>query len=264
MDKVLRYIYETTVDKQIEEPKVEIREENGEKIEVKKTVKTVKPIKLAILKPDRKLYKGAEIFYAKSLSEYLKIGLMPYSLVAKRYANDGGVLTNLEAQKLENLKAESRELEAIFYSVITSETEEDRKKKNDALRRINEINTEVNNISNVYSDIYDNTAEIKSRNDTIEWWVLNLLYIEDEKGFKPFFGEGTYEDKIQKLEATEEGENPFELEVIKKLSYLISFWFTAKNSTEKLDFDSMDKLYKEDISTYKVETSEATKISEVK
>jgi hypothetical protein len=262
--KEFKPLYETTVNKVVEEPSIEIREEQGQKVEVKKTIKQVKPIKLAILKPDRKLFKAAEMFYAKAISDYLKAGLLPYSLVAKRYANDGGVLTDKERDRIKELKDEARKLEGVFYGNKTGENSVTQEERNDALVRINDINLEVSNISNSYSDIFDSTAEVKARNDTIEWWVLFLLYINlDGKDYKPLFGDGTHEERIQKLEDLEDKENPFEIESIKKLSYLISFWFTARNVVNKVDFEAMDKLYVDTMSTYKIDETNTVKISDL-
>ena len=263
-DTNIKLLYETQVKKQIEEPSIEIVEENGAKIEIKRTVKKVKPIKLAAIKADRKLFKAAEMFYAKSLSYYLKEGLMPYSLVSKRYANDGGPMTDNERDKLKELRAESKRLEEEFYTIGTEVTSENTEKKNKLLQRINKINMEISSIQNAYADIFDVTAEVKSRNDVIEWWVLHLLYVDlDGQGYKPFFGDGSYEEKVKQLEAFDNREDPFELECIKKLSYLISFWFTSRNNVTKLDFDAMVRLYDESMSDYDVKDTDALKITEI-
>lgn len=252
--KELKFIYETTIKKQADEVVKSKTEENGTVIETSRTIKKTKPVKLCIIKPDRKLFKGAEMFYAKSLSEYLKKGLLPYSLVAKRYANDGGPLTDNERNRLKELREESLKLEGDFFSKITENDAEAQKKKNETLIKINAINAEVSNIQNAYSDIFDSTAEMKSRNDSIEWWALFLIYIdEDGNGYKPLFGEGEYEERVTRLEAIEEKEEPFYIESIKRLSYLISFWFTARNTVTKIDFETMEKLYLDTVSDYKVE-----------
>jgi hypothetical protein len=261
--KEIKMLYETSVKKQIEEPSIEIKEEQGQKVEIKRIIKKVKPVKVGLLKPDRRLFKAAEMFYAKALSEYLKAGLLPYSLVFKRYANDGGPLTDKERERLKELRDEARQLEVEFYSSPVADDPEAQKKKNQALLRINEINLEITNIQNAYADIYDSTAEMKARNDTIEWWILHLLYIEQEgKGYVPFFGEGTNDELLNKLDAFEDKEDPFEIEVIKKLSYFVSFWFTSRNAVTKIDFDSMERLYNDTMTDYKVVESEEVKVTD--
>ena len=264
MEKGIKLLYETSVKKQIEEPTIEKKLENGEEIEIKRIVKKAKPIKLAILKPDRRLLKAGEMFYAKTLSEYLKAGLMPFSLVAKRYANDGGVLTDSERNRIAVLKEEAKTLESEFYADKNYENEEIKKKtRNEILVRLNSINMEVNNISNAYSDIYDTTAEVKARNDTMEWWGLFLFYADlDGKGYKPFFSGETYEEKIKSLEEIENKEDAFEKESMNKISFLVSFWVTARNNVTNVDFQAMDNMYQESMSTYKVEETEDIKISE--
>src|ERR1017187_4884380 len=116
---------------------------------------------------------------------------------------------------------------------MTGPTPEDSvvNKKTDILLKINKINSEVSAIQNAYADIFDNTAEMKSRNDTIEWWTLFLINSdEDEKGYKPLFCAGDpnkqddYLKKVTKLEEFEDLNSPFYNEVIKLMSYLVSFW----------------------------------------
>jgi hypothetical protein len=261
--KDLKFLYETTLKKQVEEKVTETRTENGESVDITRTKKSAKPVKIAILKPDRKLFKGAEMFYAKSLCEYLKAGLLPYSLVAKRYANDGGPLTEREKTRLKELRDESRALEKEFFAVI-GDDQTKQEKKNELLIKINSVNSEVGAIQNAYSDIFDSTAEMKSRNDTIEWWSLYLIYTdEDGTGYKPLFGEGNHDERIAQLESYEDNAIPFYIETIKRLSYLISFWFTARETVTQIDFSTMEKLFVDTMSEYKVdEGGEDTKISE--
>lgn len=250
--KEQKFLYETTVKKQVKESVTEPRVENGQNISVTKEVNSIKPIKVAILKPDRKLFKGAEIFYSKTLADYLKAGLLPYSLVAKRYANDGGPLSDEDKKTLKGLRDESVELEAAFFKTIGDTTEATQKLKNELLIKINKINEQVSAIQNAYSDIFDSTAEMKARGDTIEWWSLFLIYIdENDKGYTCLFGDGTHEERLDKLEDIEETD--FYREVIKKVSYLISFWFAARNVVTKIDFESMEKLYTDTLSDYKIE-----------
>jgi hypothetical protein len=265
MEKTLKFLYETFVKKQVNESVTEPRQEGSETVQITRTVKKVKPVKFAILKPDRRLYKDAEIFYARTLADYLKKGLLPYSLVAKRYSNDGGPLTDSEKKHIDTLTDELGKLQVEFYGLANTEDLNLQKRKNEILIRINRINTEVSNIQNAYTDIFDSTAEMKARNDSIEWWVMYLMYGENEKGeLVPTFSAGDYEERIKTLENIEDEADPFKLEAIKKLSYLISFWFTARNAISDNDFKSMDRLYSDTMTIYKVEESgESVKVDEV-
>jgi hypothetical protein len=264
MSKELKWLYETEVSKEIEEIVTDKQVIDGKTVTTDSPMKKVVKVKVAIQQPNRKLYKGAELFYSKTLAEYLRNGLMPYTLVAKRYANDSGVLTDAEIKRLVELKDELKILEKDFFATIASSIDDKKDdveigKKGDLLLKINSVNAEVSAIQNSYADIFDNTAEMKSRNDTIEWWSLFLIYTdEDNKGYKPLFGEGDptkqedYQKKVSKLEEFEDKNNSFYNEVIKMSSYLISFWFSAKTSLTASDFQTMERVYKDSLSDYKV------------
>ena len=254
-----KFIYEALTNKIIEEKVVETKEENGEKIEISRNVKKLSPVKLSILKPNRRLFEGAEMYYAKQMSEFIKMGLLPYTLVAKRYANDGGALSETDKKDLETLQTEGEELEKQFF-LISDETEEKKKQKNDLLVKINKNNTQISNIKNAYVDIFEHTAEVKARNKTIQWWVFHLSYIEENKIFVPLFGDGTLDEKLDKYDELSDKEDPFYDDCIKRLSYLVAFWFSAKTALSKVDFESMDKVYQENYSTYKPEEKVDNKV----
>lgn len=259
-----KWLYETTLDKVIEEKLPPTKEaQGGETVEITRTVRKIKPVKLALLQADRRIYKGAELFYAKTLAHYLKEGLLPYSLVAKRFANDGGSLSETDKQRIETFRKQLQELEKEFFGLLAETEKNNKDKKNDLLIKINDINTEITKIQNANVDIFESTAEVKSRNDTMEWWALYLIYIdEDGKGYKPLFGDGDYNSRYEKLEAFENQDDFFYGEVIKRLSFLVMFWFTAQNSVSKIDMKDMEKLYIDKHSDYKIDVSESTKVEE--
>lgn len=261
MTKTPNFIYESTVKKQVESKETEKREEGGQTIEVTKTVKKVTPIKIAIAKPTRRIYEEAEIFYAKQIAIFIKEGLLPYSLVAKRYANDGGALSDPEKERLAKLKKDASELELTFFNFIADTNEAGIKTKNELLIKINNINSEISNIQNAYADIFENTAEMKARNKTLEWWTLILSYWDlDNAGYKPIFSDGNYEARLTAYDTIDEQNDPFVNECIRKLSYLTAFWSAARASTTAIDFASMDNLYTETLSEYKVEEEKLPEI----
>jgi hypothetical protein len=252
--KETKFLYETTVKKQVEEKVTDTKEENGQKIETSRLVKKAKPIKCAILKPTRRLFVEAEKFYAIQMAQFITAGLLPYSLVAKRYANDGGPLSEPEKKHLDKLNSDLDGLEQKYFEIVAEQDPKKIDERNQILTRITKINTAIGEVQNAYSDIFENTAEVKSRNRTIEWWVLHLAYIDlDGTGLKPLFGEGDYETKLLKYDEFDEADDRFINECIRKLSYLASFWFAAKTTLTKIDFDSMDKLFTETLSDYRVE-----------
>jgi len=249
-----KYIYQTTVKKQTEEKIPEKRVENNETIEVIRTVKTVKPVKVAVLRPDRKKFKEAEIFYAKKLSFYLKEGLLPHSLVSKRYLNDGGPLSEEEKTFVSSLRDSYVALQEEYFAMKSPLSEEQNKRRAEIIVELNEINKTLRSIQSNYSEIFDNTAEAKSKSDLIEWWILNLSLADfEEKGYQLLFGDGDTDSKFKKLEELEKKDDDFINEIIKKLSYFISFWYTAGLEVTEDDFKSAEENYNSSVTKYLVE-----------
>lgn len=249
-----KFIYETTVLKQTEEKVPESRIENGETIEVIKTVKKAKAIKIAVKRPDRRTAKEAEIFYAKKLSYYLKEGLLPHSLVSKRYLNDGGPLSEDEKVLVKNLRDNYVKLQEEYFAMKIPLTEEQTTRRAGIILELNEINKTLREIQNNYSEIFSNTAEAKGKADTIEWWILNMSLIDFEsKGYTQLFGEGDFEARMKVLDELELKNDDFLNEVIKKLSYFISFWHTAGPEVTTEDFKSAEENYNLSVTQYAVE-----------
>jgi len=253
MEKVQKYIYESTVLKEIEEKVPETRIENGETIEVIKTVKKNKPFKIAVLKPDRKKYKEAEIFYAKRLSYFLKEGLLPHSLVSKRYLNDGGPLSEDEKRLMQSLRDTYVKLQEEYFAMKSPLTDFQTERRAAIIFELNEINKTIRDIQNNYSEIFSNTAEAKSRAETIEFWILNISLVDlDDKGYKPVFGEGDFDARMKTLDEIEEKSDPFMNEVIKKLSYFVSFWQTVGTEVKLYDFKSAEENYNLSVTEYAI------------
>ena len=86
--------------------------------------------------------------------------------------------------------------------------------------------------------LYEETAESRARNKVILWWMLNLAY--DEKGEKetPFFGEGSFEERLERYDEIDEGEDIFEIIVARKIAYYVSFWFVGRPNSQK-EFQEM-------------------------
>ena len=86
------------------------------------------------------------------------------------------------------------------------------------------------------ASLFDQTAENRARNKTILWWVLNLAYEKDGDDYKEVFQGADQDEKLASYDRYEEQEDDFIDEMLKKFSYVVSFWFITKaDSQEELD-----------------------------
>jgi len=229
-------------EKEIEKVDVSTNEK-GEEVKTTSKVKTTVPVKLAIKKPTRSLFDEAELFYGVRLSEGIKAGLLTRALLAKRFNNDGGVLSDEEQKEYNELYLEFFNLQSEFQKLSIKEesirNDEEKENLKAVVVKMNDARERLQKYEMAQANLFEQTAENRARNKTIMWWVLQLSLIQgDDKKLKELFQDGTYEDKLKKYDEIEESESDIEKIAIQKLLYLISFWYIGRAASQ----DEFEKL----------------------
>jgi hypothetical protein len=235
----MKTMFEFDIFQEKEIEKVDVStNEKGEEVKVTSKVKTTVPVKLAIKKPTRSLFDEAELFYGVRLSEGIKAGLLTRALLAKRFNNDGGVLSDEEQKEYNDLYLEFFNLQTEFQRLSIKEealrTDEEKKQIQNVIEKMNLSREKLQRYEMAQANLFEQTAENRARNKTIMWWVLQLSLIHgDDKKFKELFQDGTYEDKLKRYDEIEESESGVEKIAIQKLLYLISFWYIGRAASQE-------------------------------
>ena len=231
----------------VEKEEVTSTNDKGEEVTVKKEVTNKKPITFRIQKPNRKMYENGELFYAVKLSEGIKAGLLTKPLLAKRYKDDGGPLSDDEkshyAELFYEMAKKQDDLEKLKLNLENKDKESRERAAGELMADILQLREELQEYELAQSSLFDQTAENRAKNQTIMWWVLNLAYEKTgETRNGPVFGDGSYEDKLDKYDELEESDDPFWTETVKKFAYFITFWY-LNGISDKKDFEEVEKLY---------------------
>jgi len=240
----MKTMFEFDIYHEKEIDKVEVStNEKGEEVKTTSKVKTTVPVKLAIKKPTRSLFDEAELFYGVRLSEGIKAGLLTRALLAKRFNNDGGVLSDEEQKEYNELYLEFFNLQSEFQKLSIKEesirNDEEKETLKAVVIKMNDARERLQKYEMAQANLFEQTAENRARNKTIMWWVLQLSLIQgDDKKFKELFQDGTYEDKLKRYDEIEESESDIEKIAIQKLLYLISFWYIGRAASQ----DEFEKL----------------------
>ena len=231
---------------QIKKEKVKVKEttenENGEKVTVEKEVEKEVKRGFFVRRPNRKLYDDAELYYAVKLSEGIKAGLLTKALLEKRYENDGGALSDPDIERWGSIYSDFYENQRELVELEDKERSEEEEARLKELKDLlNSTRSALTNFEMSQQNLFEQTAEVRARNKTILWWVLNLSYAISENGEEySFFTDGSSEEKLEYYDQLTEEEDEFIEEVIKKFTYLISFWYVSKVDNEE-DFREMLK-----------------------
>lgn len=236
-------------EKEIEKVDVSTNEK-GEEVKVTSKVKTTVPVKLGIKKPTRSLFDEAELFYGVRLSEGIKAGLLTRALLAKRFNNDGGVLSEEEQKEYNDLYNKFFNLQTDFQSLSLKQeairTEEEKANLAKVIEEMTQAREMIQKYEMAQANLFEQTAENRARNKTIMWWVLQLSLIEGEdKKLRDLFGQESYESRLQKYDDIEESEFGIEKIALQKLLYLISFWYVGRAATQEEFSKLLDAINKD-------------------
>ena len=227
-------LYEFTIPKLTELTEDVVSEnEAGDTVTVSKKITKEVPIQFCIQKPTRNQSKDADLYYNVTVSKGIQAGLMSAALLAKRFDNDGGILS--EPEKTENQSKLTEWLEKrVAAELIQSKAEKSPEEEEELASletRLKELNRDIQDFELRQQNIFNITAETRARNHTLVWWLLNLLHSKDGLNWKPFFLGDTLEDKESFYEDLEDEElhpvteQDFTKAVITHATEAVALWF---------------------------------------
>ena len=215
-----------------------------EEVLVEETTKKPVPVRIIIKEPNRRDLEEADIEYSIEMSNCIKRGILTKAMLAKKYSDSGGLLSEDDAKLLTRRYTELGELQNKYTRLSSKpkKTKADEDKLSSLLGDMAEKRRDIVDMETSYSSLFNHTADSKAQNKVILWYLVHLSYYQENENedVLPFFSEEESEDKINEYyDIDENGHEIFDL-VKDKISALISFWYFSSNATKE-DFDSLSK-----------------------
>lgn len=247
---MIKELYSFTVDREEEKEQEvsKLNKKSGETVVTTKKVKEKTPVKIILKKPSRRDLEEAELEYSVEMSKCVKKGILTKAMLAKKYSDTGGLMSEDDAQDLVNSYKKMYELqnEHTRLGLVKEKTEAQEARMSDIAVEVAATRKAIVEYETNYSSLFDHTADVKAQNRLILWYALMLTYYqgeEDEKP-KPFFVGETFEDKLRYYYEMEESDDEFYFTVSRKASTTLAFWF-FNQASDKESFDSlMERLEK--------------------
>jgi hypothetical protein len=242
----LKYLYNFTVYENKENviEDISVNEETREETIVKRKVIEKSPVQVFIKKPSRRQIEDADLEYSVEISKCIKRGILTKAMLAKKYSDSGGAMSEQESGRLVDLYKSIYDSQSQLSRLesISEKTEEINKKISETLTLLQNSRKEIIEIESSYRSLFDHTADSKAQNKVLLWYILNLSYIKRplDENPKPYFNGSEFEDKLQDFYEKEESGDEQYLQISKKLSTLMAFWFFNQASTTE-DFEELDK-----------------------
>lgn len=176
------------------------------------------------------------------MSNCIKKGVLTKAMLAKKYSDCGGLLSEEDASFLTRKYTELGDIQN-KYSRLSSKpkkNKQDENKLSNILGQIAEKRREIVDMETSYSSLFNHTADSKAQSKVILWYLVNLSYFQKGEGDTvPFFNAEEVEDKIEQYyEIDENGHEVFDL-IKDKLSTILSFWYFSQGATQE-DFDQLN------------------------
>ena len=229
-------------EKIVEETTIE--ESSGSEITLKRKVNEKSPIEVILKKPTRRQIEEADLEYSVEISKCIKKGILTKAMLAKRYSDSGGLISESESQKLVDLYKSIYDLqnENIRLEIPTEKTDDIKTRQQQIEKELQSCRKDIIDIESGYRALFDHTADSKAQNRVLLWYILNLTYIKkaEDSEAKTYFKGKEFEDKMNDFYEKEEAQSEQHKAVSRKLSTLMAFWFFNQASSKE-EFEELDR-----------------------
>lgn len=247
---MLQQLYSFTVhDSQEVAEKTKEKRKNAEgieeEVEVTKKIEKKVPYTVILKEPTRRELEEADMEYSIEMSRCIKRGILTKAMLAKKYSDTGGILSESDAKKLMDLYSELSELEGEFTKSTLAQrnvkkmSKKARKDISDLSSRAAMVRRDIVTLESAYQTLFNHTADTKAQNRIILWYIANLTFFKKDEGeTEPLFDGKTFEEKIDSYYAKDEAEDSLFQLAAGKLASIVSYWYFS-NEPEKEDFDKI-------------------------
>lgn len=244
-----KVIYEFTIKKEeeVEEESTSNKKnkETGEteKVTTTKIVNKDVPYTITIYNPSRRQIEDADMEFSVEMSKCIKRGILTKAMLAKKYSDSGGLLSEEDSTTLIRLYRELGEVQNSLgkLSQKKKKTAAEKKKEEELTESFASTRRNIVDLETTYQNLFNHTADTKAQNKAILWYMLNLSHVKDELGEeRPLFSGATNEEKEDSYYQLEEGgDDIFDLAKDKLMTF-VSFWYFSQNPSDE-EFKNLEE-----------------------
>ena len=235
--------FEETEIREVDEQTEEVAADGSKTI---KQFKVSKPVlrKFCLIRPNRATRESADLYQRAQYGIAVKAGMIPMALLAKRFENDDGVLSDAQKDELNkawlDLGEKEREYQKAHLVEEGARSEEDKRAIQLLEIEIRELNERIRFLTRSADGLYQNTPEMWARNKAIGWYVLFLSYEDVNGKLIPFFGDGDLKARQEVYDKLDQSDNEFDLKIASRFLFATSVYFCGLASKQE-EFEKIEK-----------------------
>jgi|TARA_R110001592_G_scaffold118639_10_gene321171 hypothetical protein len=239
-----------------------VQKENAKGKIVESTKTTTKTIshKVIFAKPSYAEIENAEFFYGQQYNDYINAGYLTRYLLNKKIEDAGGGSSKSSNDFINKAFVDNMEAAKVieFYEGQKDLDEEQKKKLEGAKEVFVETQKNVADFEEFHRIQYNQTAEAKSEQKLIEWFIFNFSYYEDKikdstETFPLFVGDDFTEKREHYLQLCEDEEDLEDPTILKNkgifdlsfetLAKVANLWYNKMGSGQKEIEESIKEVF---------------------
>jgi hypothetical protein len=246
METKFKELYSFTVDKEVEKEVTSVKQnkKTGEETKITKKVKEIAPISIKIKRPSRRDLEEAELEFSVEMSKCVKKGILTKAMLAKKYSDSGGLMSEDDAKSLVDAYKKIFDLQNEYsrLEIIQNKSDKQKERSEEIILSLSEVRRQIVEFESNYQSLFDHTSDVKAQNRLILWYVIMLTYIQEEADEEPipYFGKGDFETKLEEYYKKEESDDSLYFLIAKKAATVLAFWF-FNQASDKESFDGLMK-----------------------
>lgn len=182
----------------------------------------------ALKRPTRREMEDADTQYAVEMSKCVRKGILTKSMLAKKYADSGGVLSEEGAKQLSALYHKLNDIisEQSKLQTVKAQTKKNKERAEVLEKEMVDVRKEIVEIESQNLSLFNNTAEARAQNKILIWYATHLLVEKKGEEETPFFDGFDFEDKLEQYYDREDSEdNEVYVDIMQRAGTVLAFWY---------------------------------------
>ena len=238
-ENIYEFALKKKVKKQVETKR---KGKDGEEETVLSNRTVSVPVKFFVKKPTRRMADEAEVFYSIQLSKAIKMGIVTKAMLIKKYADNGGALSEEESKLLLKSLKKLNDLENEYKLCFVNKTKESEKRSEGLALEIVTLKRELQELESSLQSVYQHTADAKAEKEVLLWYAIQLAkFSEDTEEERQFFEGGDFEEQLENLYDKYEEDESFESEATSTICKVVGYWFYNQEADKQSIEEFIDR-----------------------
>ena len=222
-------LYEFTVSEKSEKEVQKIKIIDGQETKVleKETIET--PVKILFKKPGRRDDEEGDLFYSKKMHEFMKAGILTRAMMANKYKDTGGFVSEATAKEYGEtvLRYIELEKEIALLKATKKATAKQKEKVENLEKEFAATQKKIIDLQTYQDSLMKESADDKAQNELLRWYALNFFYVQKDEEDEPelYFKGETYEDKLDSYYELEDEMSDLHKQIAPKIGTAVAVYY---------------------------------------